>query len=549
MTTPLSQHRQLNAVPWLIVVAIVVMYTQGVWSAIGAPTIIPRSIGEAFILAAIVITVRRVGFKAIYSDRLLLGASLIFVIATFVAFVLTEDTFLGLLLFVRLTMFTLVALIILNQAKFSSMASRAPAAIFEILLVIQVVVSIGKLAIVGPTERLIGTLSQQSGELSVVFPSIILALAFPLFGGTRSRTTKLVALGVIIGAFIMVVAGDKRAFMFVYFAMLSVYALLSAIKGDAKFGIKLRNYATTLIILGLVGILFSVFIVKFSPSLNPEQSRWGSLSFSWVRDYTTDYVFKESTHLYWVNSVVGTVVPTETPEFVKTPDPTATVVDLPTVVPTATVVDLPTVVPTETTVDSSTIVPTATPVPPRVIEEDAPDSVPLGRMAAFKSHLKSMTNDGHLLFGYGPGSAVDSSLHHSKQDIRRRFDFAWSLIGFNWILLQVGIIGAVGYVSAFAVVAWRGFQSMRKSPGDDNHLGMLVTLFMAVIMFDMFFYGITTIGSGIIFPVMAYFISNALKGRNSNVPIIRWLNMPGTTKKQRMYAAFYNPFSSSSSDE
>jgi hypothetical protein len=518
MTSQASQHKQLNAVPWLIVAAIAVMYTQGVWSAIGIPTLVPRAIGELSILAATLITVRAVGIRTIYSDRLLFGASIVFGAATLIALALTEDTVLGFILFIRLTAFTLFVLLALRQTKLSTAASSAPAAIFELLFVLQILVSIGKLAIVGPTEKTIGTISLHGGELSVIYPAIILALTFPLMGAAKSRQTKILAISIIIGAFIMVTAGDKRAFIFVFFGILSVYAVMAAVKIDVKVGRKLRSYVSTVLILGLMGVVFSIFIVKFSPSLNPEQSRWGSFSLNWVKNYSTDYLFKESTHPYWTNSVVGTVIPT--PMQIPADSPTPSPPD-------------PTVSPPETPV-----------LLPVVIEEEAPDSVTLGRMSTFKEHLNVMNDDGHLLTGYGPGSAIESSMHHSIQDVRRRFDFAWTITGFNWLVLQIGLIGALGFVGAFAVIGWRGVQSTWSNNSANKHLGVLVVLVISVVMFDLFLYGKTVIASGIFFPVFTYFIANALSGNTSNIPIIRWLDMPGNTNKQKLSAAFVTPFSS-----
>ena len=543
MTSQTSRNKQLNNVPWLIVAAIAVMYTQGVWSAIGIPTLVPRAIGELSILVATLITVRAVGIRTIYSDRLLFGAAGIFGVATVIALALSEDTVLGFMLFIRLTAFTLFVLLVLRQGKYSSSANSAPAAIFELLFVLQILVSIGKLAIVGPTEKTVGTISLHAGELSVIYPAVILALTFPLMGATKSWKTRLLAVSIIIGAFIMVIAGDKRAFLFVFFGMLSVYAVVALIKIDIKIVSNLRSYFSTILILGLLGIVFSIFIVKFSPSLNPEQSRWGSFSFSWVKNYSTDYVFKESTEPYWTNSVVGTVIPAPTQTIVGTviPAPTQTIVGTVIPAPTQTIVD------TRTPSESD---PTVTPVPPPlVIEEEAPDSVTLGRLSTFKAHLIMMSDDRHLLTGYGPGVAIDSSLHHSKQDVRRRFDFAWTVTGFNWLLLQIGLIGALGFVAAFAVIGWRGFQSTWSNIAGNKHLGVLVMLVISVVMFDLFFYGLTIIGSGIFFPVFTYFIANALSGHTSNIPIIRWLDMPGDTTKQKLSAAFVTPFSSNFSSK
>ncbi len=483
MSTLTKSAGRAWVVPIAFSVAIVVLHTQGVFSMLGVPTSVPRFVGELLIIAAGVYTLRITGLRVLVSDRALAAVTVLFVVASLISLAASEDTMLGFVLFMRLFAITFLAFLVLPHVQLRNPTSWAPAAVFEVLFVIQIVVSLSKLALRGPSESIIGTISLRAGELSVTYPLIILALILPLFRRSSSQIATVYVVIILISTFVMAIAGDKRAYIFVFFMILFAYTLLSFKDFNTKSRSSLRNFVLTAVLLILVGGTLSVIVVKFSPSLNPEQSRWGTFSPGYVNEYVRGYVFRESSVDYWTS---------------KTVDPES--------------------------------------------GEAAPDSIPLGRFATFNSHLQLMANDEKLFFGYGPGVATLSSFRHTIQDVRRRFDFGWTLTGLNTLLLQVGFVGAIGFVGLFGIVGWRGIRLSRNSNSALSLLGISVSLIVAVVMFDLFAYGITTIGSGIIFPVFAYFVVSALKGRTCDVPFIRWMNMPGENIRQKMTAGYIRPF-------
>jgi hypothetical protein len=155
----------------------------------------------------------------------------------------------------------------------------------EKLILVQIPVIFIKLIIFGFSESgAIGTLSTEEGSISAIFPLYIISYLIVHYFYTRDKKYIYLILSFIAFGLI----GTKRAIVFLVPTLLLlafiIYSFHTLLIKKNVFSI-IRNF---LILLFMAPFIFYL-TVRLSPSLNPEDSYWGSFNLSYVINYTEQY--------------------------------------------------------------------------------------------------------------------------------------------------------------------------------------------------------------------------------------------------------------------
>lgn len=157
----------------------------------------------------------------------------------------------------------------------------------KILVFIQIPAIIIKFILVGQSEgRGIGTLSENGGSISTIFPLIIITFLFCLY---LFKEKKIYILYLFAFLFFAIV-GDKRAILF-YVPFMILFSYLLFLRFNKT---KLtRGLTGKLVAAGLFSCLIFIMTVKTNRSLNPENSNWGSFDVEYLTKYVTSYTGSE----------------------------------------------------------------------------------------------------------------------------------------------------------------------------------------------------------------------------------------------------------------
>ncbi len=160
-----------------------------------------------------------------------------------------------------------------NHLKAESIAN-----IFIFIIKVQVVLSIIKIIVIGGfMEFLVGSLQFNGGGQAVSFPILALIIFWLVKKGHFNRKDWLIVFSFLI----ISLASTKRTpvFMFPLFV-----GLLSIYVPKRNSLIKILKYSPLVIILFIMG-------VKTNPTLNPQNSTWGSFNLNYTVDYAIQYLF------------------------------------------------------------------------------------------------------------------------------------------------------------------------------------------------------------------------------------------------------------------
>lgn len=179
------------------------------------------------------------------------------------------------LLFLRLLFrYYLLFLAIINLDFYEKLLRRINKVLIFIFL-IQLPLSIVKLAIFGQGET---SLSLSSHSLSTIFPLIAISFLFSFYFLYKKRTPYLLGIFGFVGFSII---GQKRAFVFYLFILL--FCLTWLIKKD--IGLK----PSVIFAAALVLVVSFYFAARLVPTLNPQREIWGDFNLKHIIDYAVSY--------------------------------------------------------------------------------------------------------------------------------------------------------------------------------------------------------------------------------------------------------------------
>jgi hypothetical protein len=172
------------------------------------------------------------------------------------------------------------------------------------LLILQIVLSLGKYIIMGPTESIVGSIASLGGAIASTLPLLGLLFIWYKKAGIFERKDWIFIAGLMFIGF----ESYKRAIWFIMPVML---ALLMFYVPKRKISLKLG-----LITLAAIPLIF-YFGVRLNYTLNKEHKIWGSFDLNYAINYATAYSFGEqdnqekgfgrggATLLLWNNLING----------------------------------------------------------------------------------------------------------------------------------------------------------------------------------------------------------------------------------------------------
>ena len=183
------------------------------------------------------------------------------------------------------------------------------------LFLIQFPVIVYKFFALGQSEKgLIGTLSTTAGSVSTTVPLLVTAILFSYYLYTQQRSY----LGLILAAIIFGIVGKKRAII-VYVPLTMIFTFIIYYIKSKKRLFTINNIKLIVIFVA-GGTLFVVGIIKTNPTLNKEQSTWGSVDIEYTINYAQSYVSsKEEGHsemrrmagfLFFTNKIISSPLTT-----------------------------------------------------------------------------------------------------------------------------------------------------------------------------------------------------------------------------------------------
>ncbi|MBT4073706.1 MAG: hypothetical protein HOE75_08505 [Chloroflexi bacterium] len=308
----------------------------------------------------------------------------------------------------------------------------------------------------GIAESDIGTLSRQSGAVSLTYSGAILAFGLPLL---FFRPRNPVGWLIVGGAVLFAIVGEKQSIAFFVLLLTLELIVLSLVLVIPKRQVN-RYFVSSLLLVVFVFVISTYASVRLIPSLNPEQRVWGSFSPDFVLDYSWEYVWRTD----YIDSL---------------------------------------------------------------LTDGIPRPIPSGRLSIFRTHLADQWTEGSVsvpAFGYGPGTAVESSLHNDISEIKKRFQFNGVLTGFDWLMLQTGMVGALAFLmfwlAVYYLVLHKGYRLNYKG----KIIAIIMMLTITVVLFDIIAYGTSSFTSGILFPFQFIFIAAFLTNDYAMIPFIRWVS-------------------------
>jgi hypothetical protein len=305
-----------------------------------------------------------------------------------------------------------------------------------------------KYYLIGQSEKGgIGTMEIGAGSLSTVFPALIIAFLISYYLFTKKRYYLiLIALFLLFG-----LIGAKRAIVFIVPVELFIGYLLFIRFTHARL-----NFFRMFIGFPLLAVVIFYFAVRVSPSLNREQSNWGTFEIGYVMDYATNYNATSATNSKEISRQDGLV------HF------TGYILD--------------------------------SPFP-------------------------------QMMLGDGAGNLVESQYKKKGGTMLDIYGVRYGgRMGFIWILLQVGIMGTIGFFGLIISLNKVIFKMRRKSGIHFTPLMLgfiLATIFMFV---DTIIYSNSFVRYEVIKGI--YFLAGALIIRQYAIVKVGKVDTPGSTNEQ-----------------
>ena len=151
--------------------------------------------------------------------------------------------------------------------------------IFEVLI-IQIVLSIAKYIIIGPTESIVGSIASQGGAMATALPLLGFIFIWLKKKGKMEVRDWMFTIAMVFIGFV----SNKRA---IWYVMPVIITLL-------MFYVPLRKVTIKIILLTFLAIPLVFYLgVKLTPDLNKENKKWGSFNLDYALNYARIYSFGE----------------------------------------------------------------------------------------------------------------------------------------------------------------------------------------------------------------------------------------------------------------
>ncbi len=207
---------------------------------------------------------------------------LLFLFVSLCSMVLNQIDVFSLVYFLSYTMLSYFYFLVILNEKSEKKITRVFKFI-RILVLIQIPAVLIKFIVLGQGEKGgIGTLSTGAGSLSTVFPLLIIAFLISYY----FYTNKKIYLFLIFCYLLFGLIGGKRAIVFyIPLEMILGYLLYLKIEKKKFTPSIIKNF----ILIPVMAFFAFYFVVKTNPTLNPENSNWGSFDPEFVIDYSMHY--------------------------------------------------------------------------------------------------------------------------------------------------------------------------------------------------------------------------------------------------------------------
>ncbi|MFY0631400.1 MAG: hypothetical protein JXR05_13525 [Flavobacteriaceae bacterium] len=260
----------LHFILWTLV------FLQGLIQTLQLPTFLYKVGIPAAVISLFIITNKKRKNQMPYFKYVLL-----ILLISLLSFLINEIPLFNFIYFIMyLTLPYFYFIIILNER--SDKLVKKIKSIVVIYILLQIPIGIINFILFGQYEGNAGTLTNNAGSVSAIFPAIISAYAFALF--VMQRKIKYIL--VILGFFLFGLIGEKRAVtIFIPIVIFLVY-LIPRIKQRKLFTAKTVSTFITIIILS--GLAF-YGAVRLNPTLNREGKIGGSFDYQFFVDYTKSY--------------------------------------------------------------------------------------------------------------------------------------------------------------------------------------------------------------------------------------------------------------------
>ena len=153
--------------------------------------------------------------------------------------------------------------------------------LFTWLIIMQIPLQFVKLVLFGSGESLIGSISFLGGGASNIVPILGFFFIWVKQNGVLKNKDWFIVILLFLSA---VFIGNKRS---VVFTLPIIIIYINTFVGKTFNAMRLIKVLPIILVIAIIG-------VKTNPTLNPENSRWGSFDIKYVFDYAYDYSFGES---------------------------------------------------------------------------------------------------------------------------------------------------------------------------------------------------------------------------------------------------------------
>ena len=204
---------------------------------------------------------------------------LLFILMAVVSMLINENSPIATFLALRLDLKFILMFLLLVTMNFREGFFKRMISILTVLLVLQIPVALGKLAIYGQGESAIGTYGAWGGALSTILP----LLAIPLFAGFylyKYETPRFRYILCIVGFIFFSAVGGKKGF--IIFGLILILFLIWQAKAE---------YLRRFIPIGLVSLLGFFGCIYLVPLLKPVLEDL-QVSWQYYVSYTTGYTIQ-----------------------------------------------------------------------------------------------------------------------------------------------------------------------------------------------------------------------------------------------------------------
>lgn len=216
-----------------------------------------------------------------------------FTCITFISYMINVVPFYSFVYFLRIILVPYIFLIVVTNMTWEEKEFKIVLSTILFVFLLQIPASWVKLALIGPAEVYIGTISVRGGSITTILVMLATCYLAVRYYTTGQKTNFLLLFGFLSFGII----GNKRA-LIGYVPLVWIMAMvIYSWKNNNSFTLStfltpssLKNLMVAL----LGGVLVFYTVVRLNPTLNPEGVYGGSFDIGFVVDYVIEYNSRES---------------------------------------------------------------------------------------------------------------------------------------------------------------------------------------------------------------------------------------------------------------